>query len=248
MRLTRIFTSQALRSGASFILEPEPSRHVARALRMAVGDALTLFDGRGGEYPATIETIGKKHVTVVTGAHDPVECESTLAVHLGIALSRGDRFDWVVQKATELGVHSIAPLESERTGVRLRGDRVGKKLEHWRQIAISACEQCGRNRIPQIDEPQPLADWVDRTEAAARLVLHPGGGPLQAGQAPPASVALLVGPEGGLGDAEIEHTRARGYQSLSLGPRVMRTETAPLAALAILQAQWGDMSAADVAP
>ncbi|NND69008.1 MAG: 16S rRNA (uracil(1498)-N(3))-methyltransferase [Halioglobus sp.] len=242
MRLTRIYTLQALHSGASFVLEPGPSRHIARALRMNSGDALTLFDGRGGEYLATIDAIDKKSVSVTTGEHDPVERESGLAIHLGIAMSRGDRFDWVVQKSTELGVSRITPLTTEHTGVQLKGERLAKKLAHWRQVAISACEQCGRNRVPQIDSPDALDAWVSGTTATARYVLHPQGQPLPSGITSTPSVALLVGPEGGLSEGEIARAEAADYRSLTLGPRVLRTETAPLAAIAVLQAHWGDMA------
>ena len=241
MRLTRIYTTQALRSGASFVLEPEPSRHIARALRMSAGDTLILFDGRGGEYPATIDSIDKKHVSVTTGDHDSVERESPLALHLGIAMSRGDRFDWVVQKATELGVNSITPLETERTGVKLKGERLEKKLGHWRQVAISACEQCGRNCLPHITEVADVQGWLDACDAELKLVLHHRADGAAALPTRVASAALLVGPEGGLSDAEIAAAQAAGCRALAIGPRVLRTETAPLAALALLQGRWGDM-------
>lgn len=241
MRLTRIYTLQALHSGASFVLEPGPSRHIARALRMTVGDPLTLFDGSGGEYPATIEAIDKKHVTVTTGALSPVERESALDVSLGIALSRGERFDWVIQKATELGVRSITPLDTERAGVRLKGERLEKKLAHWRQIAVSACEQCGRNRLPDIAQMATLDQWVKTGNPELSLVLHHRAGLQPALPATVRSVALLVGPEGGLSEAEIDAAKAAGFHAFTLGPRVLRTETAPLAALTLVQGRWGDM-------
>lgn len=241
MRLTRIYTPQALHSGASFVLEPGPSRHIARALRMTVGDPLTLFDGRGGEYPATIDAIGKKHVTATTGQHNPVERESALNVNLGIALSRGERFDWVIQKATELGVRSITPLDTERTGVRLKGDRREKKLAHWRHIAASACEQCGRNRLPEIAEMATLDQWVQAANSELSLVLHHKARMQPGLPATVQSVALLVGPEGGLSEAEISAADAAGFHAFTLGPRVLRTETAPLAALTLVQGRWGDM-------
>ncbi|MFT4615145.1 MAG: 16S rRNA (uracil1498-N3)-methyltransferase [Bacteroidia bacterium] len=242
MRNTRIYTSTALHSGADFVLEPEPSRHLSRSLRLGEGDALTLFDGSGGEYSASIMDVGKKHVTVRTGQHQNIDRESALAIHLGIAVSRGDRFDWVIQKATELGATSISPLQTERTGVRLSGERAEKKLSHWRQIAISACEQCGRNRLPALNPLQSLQSWIDATQADQRLVLHHRAAANLETTEQPGSIALLVGPEGGLSEAEIEQAQRSGYFSLTLGPRIMRTETAPLAALAILQSRWGDMA------
>ncbi|PLW70980.1 16S rRNA (uracil(1498)-N(3))-methyltransferase [Pseudohalioglobus lutimaris] len=242
MRIPRIFTGQVLQAHSTFELEPRPSQHIARALRMREDDAITLFDGRGGEYPATISALGKKRVAVTTGAHRQCETESTLAIHLGIAVSRGERMDWVIQKATELGVSSISPLLTERTEVKLKGERAEKKVAHWQQIAVSACEQCGRNQIPRIASLQPLQTWLDATEAPLRLVLHHRADPLPPGTATTGQAELLIGPEGGLSESEIATAEAHGFLSLRLGPRVLRTETAPVAALAILQARWGDMS------
>ncbi|RLQ20939.1 16S rRNA (uracil(1498)-N(3))-methyltransferase [Seongchinamella sediminis] len=243
MRIPRIHTGQVLQAESSVDLEPGPSQHLGRALRMQVGDALVVFDGRGGEYPATITAIGKKQVSITTGQLDAREAESPLAIHLGIAISRGDRMDWVVQKATELGVSRITPLLTERTEVKLRGERAAKKQQHWQQVAVSACEQCGRNRIPSLAEPLLLEPWLEQTRADRKLVLHHRATSASAGAADPHSVALLIGPEGGLSPREIRLAEAAGYQSLQLGPRVLRTETAPLAAIALLQSKWGDMPA-----
>ncbi len=241
MRLPRIFTPQALRAESTFDLEPGPSQHLAHALRMQVGDALILFDGRGGQYAATISAVGKKQVCVATAAHDPREVESPVSIHLGIAISRGDRMDWVVQKATELGASEVTPLLTERTGVKLKGERADRKVEHWRQIAISACEQCGRNRVPLLAPLTRLDDWLGATEAERKLVLHHRAADTEECRAQPASVALLIGPEGGLSEGEIDRAESAGYQPLRLGPRVLRTETAPLVAITLLQARWGDM-------
>jgi 16S rRNA (uracil1498-N3)-methyltransferase len=240
MRITRIYTTQKLHSNALVELEPEPSHHLARVLRLGVGDALTLFDGSGGEYPGEIAAVDKKHVRVMTGALLPRECESPLDIHLGIAVSRGERMDWIVQKATELGVTSLTPLSSEHSGVKLAGARADKKILHWQQIAISACEQCGRNRPPSIYPLQVLNPWLASTVAERKFVLHHRGDSTGAGSAP-TSIALLVGPEGGLSESEIETAAQAGYTALRLGPRVLRTETAPLAAIALLQGWWGDM-------
>tara|TARA_R110002110_G_scaffold205066_7_gene416953 strand:+ start:80253 stop:80885 length:633 start_codon:yes stop_codon:yes gene_type:complete len=208
---------------------------------MAVGDGLLLFNGDGQEYPATVAAIDKKSVTVQTRVPVSADRESPLAIHLGIAISRGDRMDWIAQKATELGVQSITPLLTQRTGVKLKGERAQKKIDHWRQVAISACEQCGRNRLPEIASLQPLADWLESTEATRKFVLHHRTDAGATGAETVDSIALLVGPEGGLSADEIHAAESAGYHSLSLGPRVLRTETAPLAAIAILQARWGDM-------
>ena len=241
MRLPRIHTDQALQAGARVELEPGQAHYIARVLRMRAGDALILFNGAGGQYPATLEAVGKNAVAVTIGEFEPVERESPLALHLGIAISRGDRMDWVVQKATELGVYAITPLLSERTEVKLKGEREARKLRHWQQIATSACEQCGRNRLPVVHPLQPLQDWCQRVEADARLVLDPAAESSDPGAAAPASIALLVGPEGGFSAAEIAAAATAGFHSLQLGPRVLRTETAPLAAISLLQARWGDM-------
>ncbi len=240
MRITRIYTAHKLHSNTVAVLEPEPSRHLARVLRLGVGDKLTLFDGSGGEYPAEITAVDKKNVRVLTGCLLQQECESPLNIHLGIAVSRGERMDWIVQKSTELGITALTPLSTEHTGVKLDGDRAVKKILHWHQIAISACEQCGRNQLPTIYPLQSLDSWLGSTVAERKFVLHLRADNTVAGNAP-GSIALLVGPEGGLSESEIGTAAQAGYTALRLGPRVLRTETAPLAAIAILQGWWGDM-------
>ena len=242
MRIPRIFNAQKLQSNASIELEPGPSQHLSRVLRMKPGDGIILFDGTGGQYPATINELGRKSVVATSADFDPVERESGLCLHLGIAISRGERMDWVVQKATELGVGAITPLRTERTEFRLRGERAEKKLRHWQQVATSACEQCGRNRLPRIQPVQDLAQWISTVQADIRLVLHHRAGTAQSGATSPSSIALLVGPEGGLSPAEITAAEQAQFSSMQLGPRILRTETAPLAAIAILQARWGDMA------
>ena len=167
------------------------------------------------------------------------QVESPLAIHLGQGLSRGERMDWAIQKATELGVTEITPIMSERCEVRLKDERADKRLAHWRQVAISACEQCGRSRVPVIHPPVLLSDWIKTTEADLKLVLHPVSEPL-ASHAKPSRLAFLIGPEGGLTDNEIDLAQAAGYQPARLGPRVLRTETAPVVALAVAQQLWGD--------
>jgi 16S rRNA (uracil1498-N3)-methyltransferase len=244
MRIPRIFTTQTLTANATLTLEEGPSIHLSRALRMVADDSLILFDGAGSEWPARIQQVSKKAVTVILGERNERSSESPLQIHLGIAISRGERMDWVVQKATELGVSAITPLLSERTEVKLKGERVEKKLRHWQQIAISACEQSGRNTLPQLHPLTQLTDWATAVAAQRKYVLHHRAGAAGTSQAsePPSSVALLVGPEGGLDDAEIASAGHAGFTALALGPRVLRTETAPVAAIAIVQARWGDMS------
>jgi len=237
----RFFTEQSLDEGLTLELETAPSQHIARSLRMGNGDTLTLFNGNGGEYPATIIAVDKRKVTVKLQSRIHREVESPLQIQLGIAISRGDRMDWVIQKTTELGVTRIAPLTSERGGHKLTAERAQKKLEHWRKVAASACEQCGRNQLPLIDPIQPLTDWTTNCDANTRLVLHHRQQTVAQLPTHEASAALLIGPEGGLSADEIHHATSSGFIELTLGPRVLRTETAPLAAIAILQSRWGDM-------
>lgn len=241
MRIPRIYTPQALQDNTRVALEPGASGHLLRALRMKQGDELILFDGSGGEYPARITAAERRLVVALTGIRRAASLESPLHIHLGIGLSRGDRLDWVIQKATELGVAEVTPLFTERAEVKLAQERAARKVRHWQQVAISACEQCGRNRLPLIHPPAKLAPWLPATRGDRKFVLHHRGRPPAGRGASPASITLLIGPEGGLSSGEIQAAEAAGFTSLSLGPRVLRTETAPLAAIAILQAQWGDM-------
>lgn len=242
MRCPRIYTPQTLTPNSAIALDAEAAHHVGRVLRMQSGDELILFNGSGGEYRAAIVSADKKSVQVALSACDTSERESPLAIHLGIAISKGERMDWVIQKATELGVAQITPLQTERVEVRLSGEREEKKSAHWRAIAISACEQCARNRLPVIHAPQSLATWLDNTVADAKFVLHHRSETALITIAPPPqSVALLIGSEGGLSDLEIHLAEKKNFAPLRLGPRVLRTETAPLAALSILQFLWGDL-------
>ena len=241
MSKPRIYIDQELQESLSLQLDPAASRHLASALRLQVGDPLTLFNGSGGEYHAKISHIARKQVTVEVGTFLERSVESPLDIHLGISLSRGERMDWVIQKTTELGVTTISPLLSERCEVKLKGERAQKKNHHWQQIAISACEQSGRNQVPAVLALQQLRNWCESVDAEARLVLHQRAAPHRELVAKPASVALLIGPEGGLTEAEIAAAQRLGFETMALGPRVLRTETAPLAACAILHARWGDM-------
>lgn len=242
MSVPRIFTPQALREGGELVLEEAASRHLASALRLQLDAQVILFNASGGEFQARIKTLDRKRVSLQVVTHNPVERESPLHTHLGIAVSRGERMDWVVQKATELGVNTISPLFSERTEVKLKSERAEKKVNHWQQVAVSACEQCGRNQVPRIAPLQQLSNWLPTVEAECKLVLHHRNSNSLRELGPPNSVALLIGPEGGLSDLEIANASAVGFSALALGPRILRTETAPLAALSLLQQQWGDMN------
>lgn len=238
MRLSRFFVTLPLSLGSHSL--PEATAHyISRVLRLSEGAAVQLFDGSGREFLGHLSQINKKHVQVVLTQELLGVPESPLDIHLGQGLSRGERMDWVIQKATELGVAQITPLFTERSEVRLNPERTEKRLAHWQQIAISACEQCGRSRLPQINAPQPVTQWLSAQQAEVRLVLQPATQPLELTTSP-CSLALLVGPEGGLSEMEIAQAQALHFQAWQLGPRILRTETAPVAALAIAQHLWGD--------
>jgi len=240
MRTPRVYTPQALSPSANISLEEGASHHLLKVLRMAVGREVTLFNGEGNEYLATITQATKKVANLTLSEAQSISRESPLDTELAIAVSRGERFDWVIQKATELGVSRIIPLFSERTEVRLSAERLQKREQQWQKIIIAACEQCQRNRLPILAPAMNVENYCQYSNAETRLVLHHRSTTPLAAIATPRSVALLIGPEGGLSDPEITLAEAAGFQGLALGPRVLRTETAPLAALAILQAYWGD--------
>ena len=242
MTTPRFHIPVPLSVAATLNLPEAAAHHAARVVRLRSGDAVTLFNGQGGEYAAQITAIGKHAVTVAIERHDPVERESPLPVTLVQALSSGERMDLTIQKAVELGVTRIVPVESERSVVRLKGERAGKRVAHWQQVAISACEQCGRNRIPEVRMISPLNAWLAaEVNDALRWVLLPGAdSALRDLPRPQKPIELLVGPEGGLTDNEAAAARRAGYQPVRLGPRVLRTETAAPALLAALQALWGD--------
>jgi 16S rRNA (uracil1498-N3)-methyltransferase len=241
MRIPRIYTAKPLGAGRGIVLEPEASQHLGRALRLQAGDSAYLFDGSGAQYLATITSVEKKCVTLMIGSAIKHDTESPLVINLGVAISRGDRMDLVVQKATELGVAEITPLFTERTEVKLSAERALKKCRHWQHVIISACEQCGRNRLPKLHSPESLGQWLPHTQGDRKFVLHHRNTAYVETASAPTCIDLLIGPEGGLTQAEINLAHTFGFEALSLGPRILRTETAPLAALAILQARWGDM-------
>jgi len=242
MSIPRFHLPVPLTVAATLNLPEAAAHHAARVLRLRNGDAITLFNGQGGEYAARITAIGKHDVTVAIERHDPVERESPLPVTLVQAVSSGERMDLTIQKAVELGVARIVPVESERCVVRLKGARAEKRVAHWQQVVISACEQCGRNRIPEVRMISPLDVWLAaEVSDAFRWVLLPGANTaLRDLPRPQKPIELLVGPEGGLTDVEADAARRAGYQPVRLGPRVLRTETAAPALLAALQALWGD--------
>lgn len=242
MPIPRFYLPAPLAVGATVALNDNAFHHAVRALRLKPGAALRLFNGQGGAFAATLIEIGKREAWARVTGEVPGEVESPLPVVLAQGIARGDRMDYTLQKAVELGVSAIQPLFTERSGVDLTGERRLRKAQHWRGIVIGACEQCGRNRLPEVREPLSLTDWLGRPAAPGwRLLLDPAAERGLRGLAPPAgAVLLLIGPEGGLSSAEITQARAAGFTGIRLGPRVLRTETAGVAALAALQALWGD--------
>ena len=244
MRIPRIFTNSPLAVGSQCQLDDNAANHVGRVLRMQAGQALLLFNGDGQDYHATITEAGKKHVQVAVTEAGKNETESTLRVVLAQTLSKGDRMDYAVQKAVEMGVSEIVPLTTERCDVKLKGDREDKRLRHWQQVAISAAEQCGRARVPEIQPVMTVQQWLEHAQACdLRLVLHHRTEQSLNTLEKPSSIALMIGPEGGLTAEEIALAEDNGFLPVALGPRVLRTETAPVAAIALCQWLWGDIGA-----
>ena len=245
MRNPRLFTDQPLTPGDQVVLKGNVAQHLGRVLRSRSGDHIALFNGDGQEFAAQVLTVSKGEVSVEVGAAASPQTESPVYTTLGLCLSKGDRFDWAIQKATELGVGAIAPLQSERVDFSIPPDRMEKRIAHWQQIAISACEQCGRVKVPSITPPQSLLSWIENVSAEQKWVLHCTDNTDASASAmtpgTPPDAALLIGPEGGLTDQEFATASAEGFQLLQLGPRVLRTETAPAAALSVLGVFWGEM-------
>lgn len=240
---TRIYAPDVLAPGALLPLRETAAHHLSRVLRAAVGDPVVVFND-GIEFSATVARIDKRGVTVKLISGTPVDRESPLPGILAQAISSGERMDITLQKAVELGICGVQPLYSERSIVRLDAARAVKRVEHWQQVIISACEQCGRNVVPEVAPPQPVIDWLGALPAPRdgelRILLSPHADRRIAELPRPAAVTLLAGPEGGFAEGETEIARQRGFVALKLGPRVLRTETAALAALAALNTLWGD--------
>jgi 16S rRNA (uracil1498-N3)-methyltransferase len=244
MRLTRVYVDTPVVAGKRLIVEGSAANHITRVLRLRTGDTLTVFDGTGGEFSARIEEFRKDTVVVSVEDHRTLDRESPLSLTLAQGISRGERMDWIIQKATELGAARIVPVFTKRSVVRLDERQAERKLQHWRAITVSACEQCGRNRLPDLTTPIDFFDALpaDFTPGATRLLLSPSGDLRiddlkDMGQ----GITVLIGPEGGLEDVEQESALAAGYQPVRLGPRVLRTETAAIAALTIIQRYFGDL-------
>ncbi|RUO58693.1 16S rRNA (uracil(1498)-N(3))-methyltransferase [Pseudidiomarina insulisalsae] len=250
MRVPRIYHPFAenseqpqLQQGQALDLSDEAANHVGRVLRMSAGQPLELFTGDGYDYAAVITDASKKKVSIKVQGVRKNSRESALKIHLGQGISRGDRMDFVLQKSVELGVASITPLFTERCGVKLNGERLQKKQQQWQKIVISACEQSGRSVIPTVHTPVPLTTWLAELTPALRLTLDPyAQKPLRQQTLSNEHLQLLIGPEGGLTDHEVSAAAAADFQPVQLGPRVLRTETAALTALSVVQYQFGDLA------
>lgn len=242
MRLPRIFVDQPLAPGR-LTLPAQPTQHLVQVLRLGAGDALILFNGDGCDRPARILAPARAGAQVEVGRPGAPEPEPALGLHLGMGISKGERMDFALQKAVELGVTRVTPLLTRRTVVKLPADRAARRAEHWRRVMISACEQSGRRRLPLLGPISVLTGWLEADHPYGLMLDHRSPTPLPALPAPGDSVTLLVGPEGGLAEEERTEAARAGFRGVRLGPRILRTETAPLAALATIQALWGDFRA-----
>ncbi|OZG71863.1 16S rRNA (uracil(1498)-N(3))-methyltransferase [Hahella sp. CCB-MM4] len=246
MRTIRVHCNQPLNVGNTIMAGPDIANYVGRVLRLKPNDQIRLFNGEGFDVLATIKQVERKDISLSLEEKIELQNESPIKITLGQVVSRGDRMDYAIQKAVELGVNAIAPLTSERCEVRLDDNRKEKRRGHWQQVVVSACEQSGRAVVPQVTEIASVDDWLNSIEAELKLILHPHDKPenvtplWQDNSRSPASIALLIGPEGGFSEDEVSLAESRGFKRLCLGPRVLRTETAPVAGLTYLQCAWGD--------
>ena len=243
MRIPRIYHPSPLAGLDSCLLSEDAVNHVGRVLRMKEGEQIILFDGSNHIFHARLQAVEKKQIIAKIESSELDDRESPLAIHLGQVISRGDRMEFTIQKSVELGVITITPLWSERCGVKLNDERQDKKLQQWQKIAIAACEQCGRNEIPEIRPMMKLTDWCKEQDNMLKLNLHPRAKYTirQLPHIPPEGVRLLIGSEGGLSAEEIQMTEKEGFTEVLLGKRVLRTETASLAAITALQVCFGDI-------
>lgn len=241
MRIPRIYHPYILHQNDIVTLAQQSAKHLLQVLRLQVGAQLILFNGQGGEYKATIKQINKKSVSVTVDQFSEKNLESPLHIHLGQAISRGEKMDFTIQKAVELGVTEITPIISERGNIKLTEDRFQKKLTHWHGIIISACEQSGRNFIPVLHEPVHINHWITQSHAGLKFVLHPDiNQKALEKEITQNRITLLVGSEGGFTETEVSWAAENHFQHLTLGPRILRTETAALAAISFFQGIWGD--------
>ncbi|TCK17150.1 16S rRNA m(3)U-1498 methyltransferase [Thiogranum longum] len=243
MRLSRLYTDQAMDEGIQLTLDKNSSHYLLHVLRLKPGNALIMFNGNGFEYNARLEQATKKQAVVSILERMAPQRESPLHIEIGQGIARGERMDFVLQKSVELGASVISPLWTQHSQVRLDEKRLEKRLEHWKGVVVSACEQSGRLTLPEIRPPSDLASWLEAPTDSLDLVLSPCSGKTLKDLQPASDIRILIGPEGGLQEDEIRAAEANGFQAIRLGPRILRTETAALATLTALQVLWGDLSA-----
>lgn len=245
MPIPRIYSETKLSPNSAIELSESSRRHVVQVLRLKRGDPIILFDGNGGEFPATIDLVEKRSVTALVTERDDPQRESPIAIHLFQGISKGERMDYAIQKAVESGVTEITPVFCERSVVKLDQKRLNKKTEHWRKVVISACEQSGRNIIPPVHTPVTLQKMLSDHSSKYGFILDPESGQKLSEATPPQlpteSIGIIVGPEGGLTDQEIISSQERGFHGVTMGPRILRTETASVVAITIIQTLWGDL-------
>jgi 16S rRNA (uracil1498-N3)-methyltransferase len=241
MRISRIYTAQPLHPDQDVTLEANASRHLIQVLRLRPGAELALFNGDGYNYPARLESTAKNGALIKVLSCSEPEPEPVLDIHLCLSISKGERMDFAIQKSVEMGVTEITPIFSKHSVVNLSGERLQKRQQHWHQVMISACEQSGRCRVPVLNHAIEFAKWLETPHQGTCLVLDPEAKTGIASQElPTKGLTLLIGPEGGLSGDEISASETNGFKGICLGPRILRTETAPIAAIAAIQTLWGD--------
>ncbi|GMR07284.1 MAG: 16S rRNA (uracil(1498)-N(3))-methyltransferase [Gammaproteobacteria bacterium] len=242
MRIPRIFLEASLSAESTVNLSDDAITHIIRVLRLKAGASLIVFNGEGGEYMAVLDSTDRRHATITISRHLNRNPESPLRVQLAQGISKGERMDYTIQKSVELGISRIIPIFTQRSVVNLQGQRLHKRRQHWQGVVQSACEQCGRNLLPEVASPQQFDEWITTTDSGMKLLLDPESSMhINDLHTPDGVITLLVGPEGGLGNSEREQARDCGFTGISLGPRILRTETAALTALAVMHSLWGDI-------
>lgn len=243
MRIPRIFIDTELNENSTLALPDSAFQHLCKVLRLKSGHPLRVFNGKGGQYNATLSDVEKRSASIQVANFETLENESPIQVTVGQTLSRGERMDYAIQKSVEAGIFAIQPLFSERCEVKLQDSRAEKRLQHWQQVATSAAEQCGRGIVPIVYPPIELTEWVSNCNEMLKLTLHHHSAkPIRHFEKPSNNrIALLIGPEGGLSEKEVQLSEKSGFNAISLGPRVLRTETAPIVALSVINTLWGDI-------
>ena len=241
MRIPRIYQSIPLTVGTTFVLDANATRHLAQVLRLTIGAEIDVFNGTGGEYRCYLTSIDKKTCTAEVLSFKNREIESPVSLHLAQSMVRGEKMDFIIQKAVELGITKITPLLSQYCNVNVKADRLDRKLEHWQGIVINACEQCGRNQLPIIMQPQTFQSWLKSVDEDVCLVLHPYDVETFAVSAQAKRIVVAIGPEGGFSEQEIRQLLDNHFAAMTIGPRILRSETATISALTLIQHRWGDI-------